>query len=61
MAEIRQLQVQDLPDILDVQRAAYHAELLEAGETFVRIMKLFPIGCLGAFEERQLLRSSLVP
>lgn len=53
MIQVRQLQTDDLPGILDVQRAAYRAELLENGDTFVRIMKLFPRGCLGAFENQQ--------
>ena len=53
--EIRQLEVGDLPLVLVVQEDCYPESLLEDGEIFSCKLRLFPEGCLGAFEDVELV------
>lgn len=48
--KLRSLTPDDIPDVLNVQREAYPAGMLEAGGTFAKKMGLFPAGCLGCWE-----------
>jgi GNAT superfamily N-acetyltransferase len=40
---------------LQVQNDAYREELLESGDTFLRILAVFPHGCLGVFSDSRLV------
>ena len=53
--DLHELQSTDLPQILDVQKDAYREELLESGDTFSRIIVVFPRGCLGVFVDSRLV------
>ena len=53
--EIRPLTREDLPGVLVVQEGCYPSALLEDEETFGCKLLLFPEGCLGVFEDRELI------
>ena len=53
--EIRQLTEEDLPRVLLVQEDCYPPALLEDEETFGCKLLLFPEGCLGVFEDGELI------
>jgi GNAT superfamily N-acetyltransferase len=53
--EIRPLEQEDLPLVLAVQEDCYPESLLEDGEVFSCRLRLFPEGCLGAFEGGRLV------
>lgn len=48
---VRNLRPDDIAEVLRVQKDAYREELLEAGDTFIRILGVFPDGCLGYFDD----------
>jgi len=53
--EIRPLTREDLPQVLLVQENCYSRSLLEDAETFACKLLLFPEGCLGVFEDGELV------
>ena len=53
--DLRKLHAANLPQVLEVQSDAYREELLEAGQTFSRLLAIFPRGCLGTFLEDHLV------
>ncbi len=53
--DVRELKAADIAQVLDVQKDAYREELLESGDTFSRIIAVFPRGCLGVFVESRLV------
>jgi GNAT superfamily N-acetyltransferase len=53
--DLRELRADDILQVLDVQKDAYREELLESGDTFLRILTVFPRGCLGVFVGSQLV------
>ena len=55
MVDLRRLEAEDVPQVLEVQKDAYREELLESGDTFTRILAVFPSGCLGVFVDGELL------
>ncbi len=55
MLRPRVLAPSDLPEVLRVQRNAYHEGLLEPSETFTKKLSLFPQGALGCFDDGALL------
>jgi predicted N-acetyltransferase YhbS len=52
---IRQLNVDEIEDVLRVQEKCYSFDLLERRECFVHKYNLFPTGCLGVFLNHQLI------
>jgi GNAT superfamily N-acetyltransferase len=49
--EIKQLSVQDIPAVLEVQVQCYIPELNERGDTFLKKLRLFPKGCMGYWQD----------
>ncbi|NMC08450.1 MAG: GNAT family N-acetyltransferase [Candidatus Lokiarchaeota archaeon] len=53
--DTRQLDEADLDAVLDVQRDCYRPGLVESRGSFARKLALFPPGCLGSFDGRELV------
>jgi GNAT superfamily N-acetyltransferase len=52
--QIRQLTEDDILSVLAVQREAYLPQLIEAAETFLNKLRLFPQGAIGYFVDGRL-------
>ncbi len=55
MFRLRPLAPSDLPEVLRVQRSAYHEVFHEPSETFAKKLSLFPPGARGCFDESGLV------
>lgn len=51
MIHLRLLTISDLPEVLRVQRGAYHEVFHEPSGTFTKKLSLFPPGALGCFDD----------
>jgi GNAT superfamily N-acetyltransferase len=50
MIQLRRLTLSDIPEVLLVQRSAYHEMFHEPSETFANKLSLFPPGARGCFD-----------
>ena len=53
--EIRLITSDDLPQVLRIQKDSYPLPLIESEDSFARKIAFFPDGCLGGFENQQLI------